>query len=302
MTILNTNKSGFGTVRFTDARFMNDRSEHLFFIKRLLEYMEKHRKEYPFCNEVVNELLLKKHTIEDYITLRVNRIEEPESELISYRTSRHFLFCMCKDNDSLHMWNYYVHNGNYQGYSIGIKIYDFLKCFDISNEDKQDPIRFYCGDVLYKQKKQEEEIEILLNSIEEISQTISKVTDSYLVIQIAMTYLWSYIECCGLFYKDESFSDEKEYRIVIQYDAPLANSTIPSYFETNKQKIQYSYFERNGIIVPCLLVPLAKEAVKQITMAPMLEGQIATASIHDFLETNDYVEVEVKQSAVPIRY
>ena len=97
MTILNTNKSGFGTVRFTDARFMNDRSEHLFFIKRLLEYMEKHRKEYPFCNEVVNELLLKKHTIEDYITLRVNRIEEPESELISYRTSRHFLFCMCKD-------------------------------------------------------------------------------------------------------------------------------------------------------------------------------------------------------------
>ncbi len=302
MTILKTQNNDYGFVRFTDARYMNDRSEHMFFIKRLLEFMEKHRNDYPHCQEVINELLLKKHTIEEYTSLSISGIEETESELISYRNSRHFLFCMCKESDSLHMWNYYIRNGNYQGYNIGIKIYDFLKSFDHESDEKYDQIRFYCGDVLYKQNKQEEEIDVLCKSIEDICHDQYNSVDKHLLIQIAMAYLWAYIECCGLFYKDESFSDEKEYRIVIQYDVPVAGITLSSFLGANNSRIEYSYFERNGIIVPCLMVPLATDAVKQITMSPMLESQIASASIHDYLETNGYAGVSVRQSSIPIRY
>ena len=107
MAILNTKNKGNGAVRFTDSRYMNDRSEHMYFVKRLLEFMEKARIKYPFCQEVINELLLKEHSPEDYISLKVAEIDVPNPEeagaasrnnavsrILSRLKSRHFLFCL----------------------------------------------------------------------------------------------------------------------------------------------------------------------------------------------------------------
>ena len=302
MAILSTNNKNYGNVRFTDSRYMNDRSEHLFFVKRLMEYMEHHRMDYPYCQKIINELLLKNHTAEDYTSLRVSEIEETEIGNFLYTNSRHFLFCLSKENDSLHMWNYYIHNGNYQGYNIGIRLYEFLKCFDYkTNESNEsnDPVSFYCGDVIYKKSKQEKEINALCESIEDFG---TKYGNTPYADQFAMAHLWIYIECYGLFFKDESFADEKEYRIVLQFEESLAGSSISSYFKENNRGIDYNFFERNGILVPCLTVPLAKDAVKILTMAPIMESHIASASLQDFLGCNGYNDVEVKQSSIPIRF
>ena len=322
MKILNTEGKGYGSVRFTDSRYLNDRSEHLYFVKRLLEFMEKNRKDYPFCQEVINELLLKDHSAEDYTSLRISGFGRPlyesvESEkqessdrihslsfLLSHLNTHNYLFCLSKDNDSLHMWNYYVHNGNYQGYNIGIKIYDFLKCFDCDDDERPDGFIFSCGDVLYEPKKQEAEIEALCNSIEN-EGTVEKIseTEYRTVLTNGMLKLWFYILNFGLFFKDESFSDEKEYRIVIQYNeldgysAPLATR-----LNSEKRNIRYTFFERNGVIVPCLDVPLSKEAVKAIRLAPIMESYIASASMKEFLDSNGYSDVDVKQSTIPIRF
>ena len=51
MAILNTNAKGDGTVRFTDSRYMNDRSELLYFIKRLLEFLNNDEDAFPFCHK-----------------------------------------------------------------------------------------------------------------------------------------------------------------------------------------------------------------------------------------------------------
>ena len=302
MAILNTSAKGNGSVRFTDSRYMNDRSEHLYFVKRLLEFLNKDDSSFPFCRKVVNELLLKKHSAEEYISLRVAEIEETELDPFVYIKSRHFLFCLSKDGDSLHMWNYYIHNGNYQGYNIGIGLYSFLKHFDNGEEsqDKMNPIRLYFGDVLYSQKKQEAEIEGICKAIEEFG---TNTASHPLVLQLGMARLWEYIECYGLFFKDNSFSDEKEYRIVIEFEEALAGTTISSYLkQNNRLNIEYTFFERNGILVPCLMVPLAKKAVNRITMAPILENQIALYSIKEYLANNEYEDVEIKQSVIPIRY
>ena len=118
MSILGNSDNEFGKIRFTDARFMNDRSEHLFFVKLLLEYMDKHRKEYPYCQSIISELLLHDHSVDDYTSLRISDFEDFEKDNVMFVKSRHFLFCLCKDFDSLHMWNYYIHNGNYQGCAL----------------------------------------------------------------------------------------------------------------------------------------------------------------------------------------
>lgn len=299
MSILGNSDNEFGKIRFTDARFMNDRSEHLFFVKLLLEYMDKHRKEYPYCQSIISELLLHDHSVDDYTSLRISDFEDFEKDNVMFVKSRHFLFCLCKDFDSLHMWNYYIHNGNYQGYNIGIKLYDFLKSFDAERNDNNDPIRFYCGDVLYSKGKQEKEIEALCKTIEKMKINEGKTP---IATQIAMGYLWEYIECYGLFYKDESFSYEKEYRIVIQFELPLAGGSISSYFKENRRGIDYNFFERNGVLVPFLSVPLSKTAVKQITIAPIMENRIASLSMDEFIEANGYNDVKVKQSEIPIRF
>lgn len=52
MHILSTAKGDTGTVRFTDSRYMNDRSEHMFFIKLLLSYLKKNNDEYPFSKRL----------------------------------------------------------------------------------------------------------------------------------------------------------------------------------------------------------------------------------------------------------
>lgn len=307
MAILKGQVNGFGSVRFTDARFMNDRSEHMFFIKSLFEFLEKRRTEYQYCQTIVNDLLLNNYSEKDYLSLRVSELEEIEVKNFLFTKSRNFLFCMSNANDSLHMWNYYIHNGNYQGYNIEINVNEFLKSFSSNSDSKADPIRIYCGNVLYEKSSQEKEIEALCNAIELFGEKTKRFPDEKIGSfpsnsQLAMGYLWLYIEYCGLFYKDQSFSDENEYRIVIQFDEHVAGESISTFFNKKNENINYDFFERNGILVPCLSVPFAKDAVKSITMAPIMENTIAKLSMKEFLEANGYDGIDVNQSTIPIRY
>ena len=301
MAILGAKNNENGAVRFTDARYMNDRSEHMYFVKLLLEYMEEHRAEYQYCQDVINELLFKDqpYSTDDYLSLSVPEIRDATMDNYVFTKPRHFIFCLSKNDDSLHMWNYYIHNGNYQGYNFGIRTYDFLSNFDQETNVKNDPISFYCGDVLYSKGKHDKEIETLCKTLEYACERTKHIPN---MIQSVTTYLWQYIECCGLFFKDKSFADEEEYRIVIQFNESLAQSNISAYFQNKHRNIEYNYFERNGILVPFLSVPLAKRAVKQVTMAPIMEKRIASFSMKEFLDANGYNNVDVKQSEIPIRF
>ena len=153
--------------------------------------------------------------------------------------------------------------------------------------------------MLYKPKKQENEIKELCKKIEEFGEMAK---ENPFRLEIGMMFLWSYIECYGLFFKDESFSDENEYRIVIQFEEALAGCSVSSYFNSNNRQIEYTFFDRNGLLVPCLSVPLSKNAVRQITMAPMMESHIASLSMQEFLTSNGYSNIEIKPSSIPIRY
>ena len=85
---------------------------------------------------------------------------------IPYMEQRHFVFCMSAKQDSLNMWNYYVNNGNYQGYNIGFSVNKFLKTFDINVDKFIDPFIVYYGDVLYKEAEQYKEIKSFFDLIE----------------------------------------------------------------------------------------------------------------------------------------
>lgn len=71
--------------------------------------MDEYHDKYPLFNEVVNKLL----SGNDY-----EKIRELATTAVNYSPvlgqpykERLFVFCACKDPDSLNMWNYYVNNG-----------------------------------------------------------------------------------------------------------------------------------------------------------------------------------------------
>ena len=91
---------------------------------------------FPLCCECVNELL-KENNYNDLESLDVSKIKYTYNiagKEANSKEKRIFIFCTSADNDSLNMWNYYVNNGKYQGYNIGVNINKFLKFADYHGE------------------------------------------------------------------------------------------------------------------------------------------------------------------------
>ena len=286
------------SLRFTDIRFMNDYSENVFFIKCLLEFLLKNKTQYPFCLEVVNALLLKKHTANEYLNLSVPKIEYEESLVYHYNPSNCFVFCMSEAPDSLQMWNYYLHDGKYEGYNIGFDVYKFLKSFDTQNEKSSDPVVIHYGKILYKSKQHEKAIKELVDSIE---KNANQKEYNPNLLDYYMVHLRLYIESYGPFFKHEAFSNEKEYRIVILINDVYKNSKKTWFFNKNIKAIKLDYFDRNGVLVPYLSVPIDKKAIKTITLSPAIEKVIAATSLEEFLKTNGY-HAQISHSSIPIRF
>ena len=65
--------------------------------------------------------------------------------------------------------------------------------------------------------------------------------------------------------------------------------------------MKLEYFVRKGVLVPYLEVPFNKNAVKSVTMSPIMEHDLAKISLEEFLHKNGY-KAEIKTSKIPIRF
>ena len=91
-----------GYVRFSDIRYMNDRSETVFFIKRLIEFIAENGEQYPFFRDAVNELLAEN----DYgqiLDLNTDKVKYRDFPGLKMKLQRTFIFCTCNEPDLLNM-------------------------------------------------------------------------------------------------------------------------------------------------------------------------------------------------------
>ena len=137
------------SIRFSDVRFMNDKSESIFFVKRLLEFQDEYTNTYPLFSEVINELL-KGNDYDAIKKLSVTNIKYCDFPNIRRPEQRNFIFCTSINPDSLNMWNYYASGGTYTGCSIGLSVDSLLKTFDTPVPNTSDPFSVYYGKVLYE--------------------------------------------------------------------------------------------------------------------------------------------------------
>lgn len=94
-------------IRFTDYRFLNDTSEG---------------EEFPSIFQSQLEHLYNSGKINEEFYNEACKLS------VDKNPSRLFVACFSENRDSLPMWNYYLKNGKYEGYSLG---------FDFSNRNRQ---------------------------------------------------------------------------------------------------------------------------------------------------------------------
>jgi hypothetical protein len=197
------------------------------------------------------------------------------------------------------MWNYYVKDGNYQGYNLKFRVGDLLDCFKpISNRR----IDIFYGRVIYEENDQINILQEVINRIDtNIYETLRNPAIDEInydvVKQRFMGELLEYLEDFRLFFKARSFSAEREYRFVIR---------LPLDFEdANSNLIETGYDLKNGLIVPyCgLKVNNRSNTFIGVTLSPMLESILAENGLRRFLRSYQYNnDIEIKQSEIPIRY
>lgn len=293
------------SIRFSDVRYMNDKSEAIYIVKCLIEFAEQKKNEYPLFCEALNALL-KENNYDAIKKLAVDGVQYVEFPGLKFGKQRNFIFCTSTEADSLNMWNYYASGGKYSGYNIGLSIHNFLKSFDTVSEKILDAFIVYHGKVLYREKEQNNAIEELAKQIE---QPISY-DGTIQATQRRATFLRRFIETQGLFFKDNSFSSENEYRFLLSIDEkriPHNEEEAKKYNGEYNKQICEGFYVRNGVIVPYLKVSIPPNSVSRITMSPMTEFEIARSSINELLEikqirgTND-AKVRVYKSQIPIRF
>lgn len=313
-------------IRFTDARFMNDKLELLYFIDSLVEFLKKN-KGYHECTKTFEKLVLNGQSIEKYKKIDVSALRfYSDIDIFKDKKIRQFIFCLSESDDSLNMWNYYSHSSNYQGYNIGVNIKKFLKTLNRRSVLSIDPYFIYYGKVIYTEQEQKQEIRDFCNFLE----------DNKLSSRQRKLYLWEYITTYGLFYKNKAFKNEEEYRIVISVSEDILHSSTKEQQQggntvlkvskgvlnmvTKEQRIEgkkaetvmrvakgqlnvdiktkdedgkipeykFNFYERKGILVPYLSVRFSKNAIKSIMIAPTLDEKLASSSLEEFLEINGY--------------
>ncbi len=294
------------TLRFTDFRYLNDKSEGIYFVKTLLDFLVDNKGKYPIFEEVVNELL-KENDFDKIRRLEVTSVKYAEVLGMPYKPSRKFVFCMCEEGDMLNMWNYYVNNSSYQGYSIGFKAEQLINGVNALDNPMADGISIYYGNVIYNKNEQ---YKVIANYAEKLQNAIKRSSSegkgaermAYLIAQLKVR---SYIDSKGIFYKHHKFKQEKEFRIVIE----VSKDTI---LKNKEQRVQYEYKPgkyiyqdfcvKRGLIVPFIAVPFSENAISRITCAPMVEFNIAKQSVRELLNRSDYNGVPVYSSSIPIRF
>ncbi len=274
------------SVYFTDIRYLNDKKEDIYLIELIERFVSKNKERFP---NVANSF--------DYMIGKST--DKPTTSLseksYNYEKDRKFVFCSCVEPDLLCMWNYYVNNGDYQGYNIGFNIEKFLKTFDTDEPKSADPFIVLYGQVLYEEKRQ----------FAEIKREIETIESDYTLegIEYAKVRLLMYIDRYSPFFKHSKFAHEKEYRVVIEIrEKYLKEDGFKNFFGKNNQKITYEFRTKNGIVVPFLKVKYNDNSVSRIYVSPKTEYDIAKESIQELLRVNRYENVSIHKSAVPIRF
>lgn len=261
-------------VWMTNSNFLNDISELTYFKTLTEEAKNSFEKKLlsKYSNEEINKNNLFILFNELFDEAVVKRFEDPTENFEVYVMS------LTENKDSLTLWGNYAKG---KGYNI---------CFNtktlVSEVDKIGAGYVVYGNVIYDRERQLQTLsDTLVKTFELI---INKDFEIQELKKHLLSYFNSLIISYSIFFKNNSFAPEEEFRIAFTtYD------NVDVLFRTNGE-----------VIIPYITMKFEKSDIKGIVIGPKNNSDIAENGVKTYLKKSNYnlEEILVKKSEVPLRY
>jgi len=202
---------------------------------------------------------------------------------------KEYICCFSQDNDSLPMWNYYMKNNKYRGYNIGFYDLNFIEY----KLNKKYNLKFDAITIIYENEKKKEIIE---KSILTTYTAYIKGSQANKIVKendFAKFILRSFLNQFGIIFKNESFKQENEVRLIAK--VPI--------LKENTLGVKHRTY--NGYIIPYIEIQFDKADVIEIMIGPLMEKDIARDTVKNMLQIKGYTIIKdenINVSKVPIRF
>ncbi len=278
---------------FTDCQYLNDYNERIQINSELKKFWFIHKNEYDkdFYNLLSNEKI---STYEDSEFAYIDGMEDPIS-------CRYFVLSASRKEDSLDMWKYYAKNGTYDGYYINLNTYALVDEWI----DRDTGVAVEEGDVIYYSDDKQKRI---LVEVEKLYDVWCKYKRSPELDAKIHSEFKCWLSYASLFFKNECFAQEDEYRFIAI--APKDELSSLTYEYKQKNIKMYDFRIVNGVIIPFIKMPICfwneEEcwAITRIGIGPSLNSELKEKGIKQLLASLDYGfgEMSIIKSEIPLRY
>lgn len=278
-----TSPSGFKGIventalRFSDRNFLNDYSEGTYVMQLCID-------------NIMSIVPDDKKFREQFLEACKLRRENPQKDT--------FYVHQCsfsKDEDNLALWNYYTKGDNIQGYNLCFDSKDLGDSLIMESalESGNIPV-IWKGDVIYDTNEQILFVKKIIQDYFDFAESDNHVNDGFTI-----SYLVDKLMIFGIFFKNECFKVENEYRVVLDLYFDKSNGDFMAI--KSKQK----FYEKNGLLIPYVDIKFKPEALRNICISPTLdlntnENSIYRATLKSFPHISR--SKAVKQSRIPVRY
>ena len=262
------------TLRFTDRFFLNDYTEGVYVL--------------DLCIENLDSLVPNDRNFREELSRVFKEQKENmnETDIYVYQCS------FSLDNDNLSLWNYYTKGDSIQGYNLCFEADQIQKKLHLKQKNNEKLSPLY-GVVVYEKQEQ---LNIIRRIIEKFQRSNQVYPENY---QFTIRLLVQKLLVIGTFFKNPCFSVEHEFRVVFN----LGINNLGNFVQIQNEK---KYFERGGILIPCIDVEFESDALKGIGISPTLDFETTKSSIYRATEINFPQIKENKDSVypskIPVRY
>lgn len=218
-----------------------------------------------------------------------------------YQSDR-YVACFSKKGDLLSQWRAYANNC--KGVSIGFNQRELKSCLDR---------HVYGKYILYDRAKQERAIRWFLEKGANFFLERRELFDwgDYLFEQVAAVSMIEFLEILISDYKNDSFSEELEYRLELRI-ADFQKDGIQKdiQFRTKESarvpyislETEYHYFQRTKEIDEPEPTYLTKQLpIEEVIIGPLLNMEEASEELNALFKKHHYENVTIKKSVIPYR-
>jgi hypothetical protein len=286
-------------LRLTDIRCLNDYTESQDALKVFKTVCETMKDDGSICLEFYNcikDLVAADTSCIYTIPNQVGLPPEEKITLIKPAPCFRYVCCFSKQRDWLPLWNYYVHNTHYEGYSIGLRKINLqertFRYFDTQYQP-------YIVDMIYEESIKQGIIRDAISKLNTLWNDKS--------FDLAQYYFGAFLWSWSLVFKNEAFKHEEEVRLV--FDIPVDEFSWAAKPLDKLDEIEIMYRSYHGLLSSYFDMYFTDDVLDSVTIGPATNNKhdqiIQEDNVFSYLKSVGFSSInraKIKYSNIPVRF